>query len=96
MIQHVVLLRFHDASHAPEAKRRLEALPAGIPQIRTLSAGLDVVGSDVSWDLALVTTHDDLDALRGYQQHPAHEEFGSWLRPLLSARAAVDSVVDAL
>ena len=96
MIQHVVLMRFADAAHAPEAKARLEALPAGIPQIRSLSVGLDVVGSDASWDLALVTTHDDLDGLRGYQQHPVHEEFGGWLRPLLTDRAVVDSELDAL
>lgn len=95
MIQHVVLLRFADASHAPEAKERLEVLARQVPQIRTLSAGLDVVGSEVSWHLALVTTHDDLDALRGYQQHPAHEAFGAWLRPLLTDRAAVDSEIGA-
>lgn len=95
MIQHVVLMRFADPGYAPEAKQRLEALAAQVPQIRTLSAGLDVVGSEVSWHLVLVTTHDDLDTLRGYQQHPAHEAFAGWLRPLLSERAVVDSQLDA-
>lgn len=84
-------MRFADSAHAAEAKTRLEQLPAGIPQIRSLSVGLDVVGAEVSWDLALITTHDDLDGLRAYQGHPVHEAFGQWLRPLLTARATVDS-----
>ena len=86
-------MRFADPSHAPEAKSRLEALPAQIEQIRSLRVGLDVAGTPVSWDLSLVTTHDDLDGLRAYQQHPVHEEFGAWVRPLLADRAVVDSEV---
>ena len=90
MITHIVLMKFADPSNRDEAKKRLEALPAEIPQIRTQIVGLDVVGSEVSQDLALVTTHDSLDELKAYQSHPVHQEFGGWLRPLLTSRVAVD------
>lgn len=93
MIRHVVLMRFEDAADAPEAKARLEALPDQISEIASLDVGLDVLRSDVSFDLALVTTHTDLSALSAYQQHPVHQEFLSWVRPRLAARAVVDAEV---
>lgn len=94
MIRHVVLMRFEDPADAPEAKARLEQLTPLIPQIRSLEVGLDVVRSDASFDLVLVSTHDSLEGLRAYQRHPAHEEFGLWVRPRLTSRAVVDTEVD--
>ncbi len=91
MITHTVLMKFTDAADAPEAQRRLEELAPEIEQIRSLSVGLDVARTEVSYDLVLVTTHEDLDALVAYQQHPVHAAFGAWLRPLLTARAVVDA-----
>ena len=90
MITHVVLMKFADKSNLAEARTRLEELPAGIPQIKTLTVGLDVIGSEVSYDLCLTTTHDSIDDLKGYQSHPVHVEFGGWLRPLLDSRVVVD------
>jgi hypothetical protein len=91
MIRHVVLMTFTDPADAPEAKSRLEALAAEIPEISTLEVGLDVVGSPVSAHLALTTTHASLETLRAYQGHPVHEAFGAWVRPRLSGRVVVDS-----
>lgn len=93
MIRHVVLMRFEDAVHAPEAKVRLDGLVGVVPQLLSLQVDLDVLGSEASWHLALVSTHEDLEGLQGYQQHPAHVEVITWLRPLLSHRAVVDAEV---
>ena len=93
MIRHVVLMKFTDSDDAPEAKARLEGLPAGIPQVLSLEVGLDVLRTPASYDLALVTTHESTAALQEYQAHPLHEEFGRWVRPRLAARAVVDSAV---
>ena len=87
---HVVLMKFTDPADAPEAKRRLEELVPLIGQIRGMTVGLDVVRGEVSWDLALVTEHADLDELRGYQRHPEHLKAAGWLRERLAARASVD------
>jgi hypothetical protein len=73
-----------------EAKTRLEALPATIAPIRSLEVGEDLVGSPASAHLCLITTHDDLDGLRAYQDHPDHHTFAQWLRPKLSARSVCD------
>jgi len=90
VITHVVLMKFADAADAAETKARLEALPATIPQLKSLHVGLDVVRAEVSYDLCLTTTHNDVEELKGYQGHPDHVALGAWLRPLLTARATVD------
>lgn len=83
-------MRLSDRADAPEVQRRLEELPAAIPALASLRVDLDTLGLDGSSDLALVTTHDSADALRAYQEHPAHQAFLGWLRPRLAGRAAVD------
>ncbi|GIH80825.1 Dabb family protein [Planobispora longispora] len=90
MLIHVVLMKFADPADAATAGRLLEGLGGTVGQIRSLTVGLDVVRSEVSYDLCLVTTHDSADDLRGYQEHPAHLEVAAWLRPRLAARAVVD------
>ena len=93
MISHTVLLRFHDASVAEEAKQRLDALLDAIPSLLTLSVVVDTLGSPTGHHVALHSTHDDEQGLRDYQQHPAHKEFGAWLAPREHSRAVVDGVV---
>lgn len=90
MLVHVVLMKFSDAGDAAEARTRLEKLAGAVPAIRSLRVHLDELHTEVSWHLHLVTTHQDADDLRAYQQHPAHLELGAWLRPLLTSRAVVD------
>jgi hypothetical protein len=91
VIRHVVLMRFAEPAHAPEAKARLDALLGVVPELLSLQVDLDVLRTDASWDLALVSTHDDLEALQAYQADPAHVEVIQWLRPLLVDRASVDA-----
>ena len=90
MITHVVTFKFADPTNRDEAKKRLEELPAQIPQIRSLTVGLDSLGTQVSHDAVLITTHVDVDELKAYKAHPAHEEFGAWVLPLLTSRVVVD------
>ncbi|GIE90295.1 hypothetical protein Are01nite_67750 [Actinoplanes regularis] len=87
---HVVLMRFSDAADAAKAKLRLEELAAVVPEIRSVEVAVDELATEVSWHLFLRTTHLDADDLRAYQAHPAHSEFGAWVRPLLASRAVVD------
>jgi hypothetical protein len=90
VITHVVAMTFLDKSNREEAKSRLEALTAQIDEIRSMTVGLDVVGDPMGADLVLITTHDDVAGLKGYQANPVHQEFGGWLRPLLDSRVVVD------
>ena len=95
MIRHVVLMKFTDPSDASEAVERLRALAPQIDAITDLHVGLDMVGSEVSWHLVLTTRHTSLEALRAYQIHPVHQEFGGWVRPRLADRAVVDHETDS-
>lgn len=90
MLTHVVLLSFLDPADAPEGRQRLEALVGRIPELLSLTAGLDTVGDPAAAHLALITTHADADALRAYQAHPDHQDFLDWLRPRLERRTVVD------
>ena len=90
MLTHVVFFTFTDAEDRHGAQARLEALPALIEAIRSMTTGLDELGDPGAAHLVLITTHDDVAGLRAYQEHPVHEEFGAWVRPLLSGKAVVD------
>lgn len=93
MIRHLVLMRFTDPADAAEAKARLEALVGQVPELRSLWVGLDALGTDGAFHLALDTTFDDTDGLDAYAAHPAHVDGLAWLRPRLAARAVVDAEV---
>jgi len=90
VLTHVVSFTFTDAEDRYEARARLEALPALIEAIRSLRTGLDELGDPGAAHLVLITTHDDVAGLRAYQEHPVHEQFAAWVRPLLSDKAVVD------
>jgi hypothetical protein len=90
VLTHVVSFTFLDPADRVEARARLEALPPLIPALLSLRTGLDVLRDPGASDLVLITTHDDVAGLRAYQEHPVHEEFGAWVRPLLSSKTVVD------
>jgi hypothetical protein len=92
-VQHTVLLTFASTADRDEAKVRLERLPAAIPQIRSMTIGLDLGLDPTASDLVLVTTHDDADALRAYIADPAHQAYLAWAKPRMRSRAAVDSAL---
>jgi hypothetical protein len=90
MLTHVVLMKFADPADAAKSKQLLEDLIGRVESIRTLEVRLDELRTDVSWDLFLITTHDDADGLKAYQTDPVHLELAGWLKPRLAARAVVD------
>jgi hypothetical protein len=94
VITHLVFLRYHDHADAPEGARRLRALQAQIPSLRSLEVLEDVLRRDGAFDLALRTTFDDVAGLDAYQVHPAHQEFLAWQAPKLAVRAVVDAQND--
>lgn len=93
MILHVVMFKMRDrsAEHLAECKARLDSLPPKVPEIRSFDVGVDVVRSERSWDLVLVSTFDDLDGLRAYQVNPDHEAVAAFLRAGAEVSASVDA-----
>ncbi|MCU1601101.1 MAG: hypothetical protein JWO22_1810 [Frankiales bacterium] len=91
MIRHQVLLKLTDPADAAETVERLQALTGRCAGLVTMDAGSDVLGTEASYDVGLVTTHADLDGLRAYAEDAVHGEFLAWVRPRLSGRVVVDS-----
>ena len=94
MIRHVVLLKFRPEAEKDACRKAiadLRRLPDLIDCIRDYHVGEDVLRSPRSWDLSIVSTFDDLQALETYSRHDDHVEVAMRLRDLSEAVAVVDS-----
>ena len=93
MIKHVVFCNFKP--EATDEQRRevveeLKAMRGKIGEIRDLAVGLNVIKSDRSWDLALVSSFDSLADLDAYANHPAHLPLKKKLGSLSKELGVVD------
>jgi hypothetical protein len=92
VLTHVVSFTLIDPADAPETKERIEALGPQIEAIRSITAGIDMLGDPGAAHVVLISTHDDVEGLRAYQEHPIHQEFGAWIKDRMAAKAVVDFV----
>jgi hypothetical protein len=76
MITHIVLFKLIDPSQAnvTAVQEMLASMQGKIPQLQHLEVGVDLVRSERSYDLALVTRFASLADLHAYQVHPYHAE----------------------
>lgn len=93
MITHVVLFKFKAETTEAEIQQLAEGL-GGLPQlieeIREFRFGADVIRSERSYDLALVSSFEDLDALQRYQVHSAHQKVVAHIKAIASNVVTVD------
>lgn len=61
-----------------------------IPQLRHLEVGVDILHTERSYDLALVTKFDSLEDLQAYQTHPVHVEVANHIASVRESAVAVD------
>lgn len=93
MLKHVVFFKFKpEAEEAgiADLEKSLRALVGPIPEIREFLLGRDVVRSERSYDLALISAFDDLAAMNRYQVHPAHQAVVAKVKALCAGVVAVD------
>jgi hypothetical protein len=90
MLTHVVCFKFTNPDVAQEVKERLLSMVGRVPSLRHIEAGVDVVRSARSYDVALVTRFDDLAGLEAYQVHPVHQEVAAFIREHATNIVAVD------
>jgi phenylalanyl-tRNA synthetase alpha subunit len=97
MIKHIVMFKLKEEAHGqPKArnalhiKRELESLKQAIPEIRSIEVGINQNHVPGEWDLVLVSSFDDMEALLRYQKHPAHVKAGEFITEARSDRAFVD------
>ncbi len=97
MLKHVVFFKFKQGvaeAEIVDLEKSLAELPPVIPEILSYEFGRDVVRSERSYDLALVSTFKDLDALQHYQKHPNHQVVLKKVNELCGSVLAVDFVTD--
>ncbi len=97
MIRHIVFFRLAEILPADEkkellntVKRKLEALPALIPEIRFFEIGINSTIDPKAADLSLLSDFDSMESLQTYQEHPAHRDFINWNRGKCPKLSVVD------
>jgi len=93
MIRHLIFFKFKPETTENDIKAieaGLAALPAAIPEIESFEFGRDLVHAERSYDFALVSLFKDLDSLKRYQLHPAHQEMLVQIRAACTQILAVD------
>lgn len=93
MIKHIVFFKFKpeaDAAAVAEIEQGLNALPGKITEIKAFQVGRDVIRSERSYDMALVSDFEDLAALDRYQVHPEHQAVVAKVKAAASSVVAVD------
>ena len=61
-----------------------------IESLKGIEAGVDVTRSGRSWDVALITRHDDQLGLKAYADHPVHQAVLAYIKRYITESAAVD------
>lgn len=93
MITHIVLFKLADptAENLAATRNKLLSMGGKIDLLRHLEAGVDVVRSERSYDIALTTRFDSLEDLQAYQVHPYHAgEVIPHMKSVCSSIVAVD------
>ena len=96
MIKHIVLFQLKGElspeqrqSVMDEFKKGIDALPAIIPEIKSISVNFNCNPNE-AWHICLESTFDTIEDLETYANHPDHKAVGAALRPNMAARSCVD------
>jgi hypothetical protein len=93
MVTHIVLFKLSEpsAENLATTQAKLLSMQGKISQLRHLEAGIDVIRSERSYDIALVTRFDSLGDLQEYQVHPYHAgDVVQHMKSVCSSIVAVD------
>ena len=97
MIKHIVMWRLKDSAEGADkleqagaVKRRLEALPGTIREIRRLEVGLNIKDSERASDVVLLAEFESRQDLASYARHPAHQAVVAFIRQIASETRVVD------
>ncbi|WP_342439537.1 Dabb family protein [Paenibacillus sp. FSL L8-0436] len=92
MIKHIVFFKLKDRS--PEKVEAtvqvLRNMEGRIPQLLSIEVGADLIHSERSFDIALVTVVASMEDLQAYQVHPAHKEVIAHINEVKELSIAVD------
>lgn len=93
MFTHIVFFKLKNKEQVNEARSILLSMEGKIPQLKGLEVGVDVLHTERSYDLALVTRFDSLEDMNTYQVHEYHvNEVLKYLKPMIECSKAVDYI----
>jgi heme-degrading monooxygenase HmoA len=92
MIRHIVLFKIKDEfkDEIPQLVKNFEGMRGRIEGMLELQAGADILHSERSYDLALITVFDSRTSFDAYQTHPVHLPVKKRMHEVRSASVACD------
>ena len=92
MVKHVLMIKLKDNAQAECEKLRdlFLTMKGRVPQVIDVEAGADFLGSERSYDLALITVFEDRASFDAYQTHPVHMPVKKRMHEVRSASVACD------
>ncbi len=92
MFVHIVFMKFKETESIEIAKNKLEGLKETVPSLLELEVGIDVLHSERSKDLVLITRFRNEDGYNQYVIDPNHQTVLHWLKTHLIESSTVDYV----
>lgn len=92
MITHIVLFKLKDrtASNIEKTRDILIAMKWQVPKLRHIEVGVDLLHTERSYDIALVTKFDSLQDMEFYQTHPFHLDVAKYMSSVRESAISVD------
>lgn len=98
MYKHVVLWKLKDQENgmsrkelAIEVKRRLDELPAHIPEIKAFETGINIGDYGASFfDVSVVAVFENKDTFWDYTKYPVHDAVVAYIQSVQVAEEIVD------
>ena len=97
MFTHIVLWKLKDsangkskAENARLIKERFEELANMLDGLRRLEVGIDVLQTEQSADVVLLTEFESREAYEAYAVHPAHKAISGFVSELRVDRRVID------
>ncbi len=96
MIRHIVLFKIKEEykGEIPQLVRNFYGMKGRIEGMLDLEAGQDILHSDRSYDLALVTLFENRAAFDAYQTHPVHQPVRKRMHEVREGSVACDFEID--
>ena len=97
MLKHIVMWRFAEEACGHTKQENMDIVSKGlmsllgvVPSLRAAEVGQDVLHSDMSFDMCLICTFDDLDGMLAYKVHPEHVKVASYIAKVKTERVVID------
>ena len=96
MIRHIVLFKIKEEFKAeiPQLVKNFYTMKGKVEGLLNLEAGADILGSERSYDLALICTFADRASFDAYQTHPAHMPVKKRMHEVREGSVACDFLIE--